>query len=380
MAIQQNSRRGITLVEVLVVIGIIGLLVCLLIPAIQVAREAARRSQCTSNMKQIGIALTSYHGVHRVLPPLLLWQPAGEPLGMGILPPGMIDRLVTEKPAGEPDRLYSNWLSLLLPFIEELNVQLNGDPALPISDARNIAVRSADLPILKCPSDPNNVPENHYQRITTMGTADEGYARGNYAMNFGTNASCLMGFKIPGSPYGDDCTDGYAVEGDNLRTNVRAVWGSGIGGMNKSMALRAFPRGLTTMVAVDEIRAGVNPIDPRGTWALGFIGSSGTAGHGIHRQAGRPNNPNPKADLVANCGRVHKSVGGADVLAGMGMGCNDWLAKSASFEAGARSMHPDGVNLLMLGGTVHFVMNDVDADIWHNMHRRDYTGVLDGSF
>jgi len=160
--IEAKKRTAFTLVELLVVIAIIGVLVSLLLPAVQAAREAARRMQCTNNLKQIGLALHTYHDANKAFP-------AGS-AGFGELP---------------------NWLSFhvtLLPYTEQssLYATLQGK-GFPSSQENTDSAYSVSIPYLACPSDGNAkqafAPRNNSTRTNYVGSyadaihgADEGYS------------------------------------------------------------------------------------------------------------------------------------------------------------------------------------------------------------
>jgi len=136
-----SARAGFTLVELLVVIAIIGILVALLLPAVQAAREAARRSSCANNLKQIGIGLHNYHDTYQRFPPESIWAQSTN----------------TTNPNAGPwqPRNYS-WISLMLPFIEQgpLHNQINF--SLPLWNqvtSNNQPIRAQKIQILLCPSD-----------------------------------------------------------------------------------------------------------------------------------------------------------------------------------------------------------------------------------
>lgn len=141
MKLQQSQKRGFTLIELLVVIAIIAILIALLLPAVQQAREAARRSTCKNNLKQLALALHNYHDTHRVFPP------------------GYIDSDITagDTAAGD-DRNLLGWGAMILPFVDQAplyksigtattNFSLDW-PTNAITQAKTI------LPAFICPSDP----------------------------------------------------------------------------------------------------------------------------------------------------------------------------------------------------------------------------------
>jgi prepilin-type N-terminal cleavage/methylation domain-containing protein/prepilin-type processing-associated H-X9-DG protein len=140
MSAPSRYRSGFTLVELLVVIAIIGVLVALLLPAVQAAREAARRTQCSNNVRQLSLAAHNFHDTYGKLPSSV------RPAGLTPLP----------RVAG---------LTLSLPFIEQTNVYSVYDQSKNWFDPANLPVTSKQIPSYLCPSTPepkrlDGVPEN----------------------------------------------------------------------------------------------------------------------------------------------------------------------------------------------------------------------------
>jgi prepilin-type N-terminal cleavage/methylation domain-containing protein len=126
-------RRAFTLVELLVVIAIIGVLVALLLPAVQAAREAARRVSCLNNVTQLGLSLHNYEFHHETLPP-------------GVTNPDGPIR-------NEPQGIHVSWIVKVLPYLEQNAVYRKFDQSLGAYDNANAEVRALEIRPLQCPSD-----------------------------------------------------------------------------------------------------------------------------------------------------------------------------------------------------------------------------------
>jgi prepilin-type N-terminal cleavage/methylation domain-containing protein/prepilin-type processing-associated H-X9-DG protein len=131
---KRKRNRAFTLIELLVVIAIIGILIALLLPAIQAAREAARRVRCQNNLMQVGVALQLYESAHDVLPP-------------GVADPG--PGPIVSSPVG----MHHSWIIYLLPHLEQTVAFKQVDFNSSVYGAKNQPVRNITLSVLRCPSD-----------------------------------------------------------------------------------------------------------------------------------------------------------------------------------------------------------------------------------
>jgi formylglycine-generating enzyme required for sulfatase activity/Tol biopolymer transport system component/type II secretory pathway pseudopilin PulG len=345
--------------DLLAALGISSLAILLIIPMIHSSRVSARQTQCANNLRQIGVALQAYFETNESFPYAARWT---------------IEDLPVKRPELQPrtgHATHENWLQLLLPHLGEGELADSFDRTASITDPRNEAARTAELTILRCPDDPYNRHDNLYTYEDPGRGISSSFARGNYSINGGTQSVN----RYPGYDAAPSA-DGYHYAFDQNRTEFQA-WGNGVAGINKAFRRDDFMNGLSTLVAVNEVRAGIHPIDPRGVWALGQLGGSITFGHGVTGDDAGPNNQGDRADDVLGCGTLHRVLG-SDAIARERMPCCSYW--ELNLQATSRSLHDRGVNTLMMDGSARFISDTIDPSLWHVMHSRETpSGVLDES-
>jgi prepilin-type N-terminal cleavage/methylation domain-containing protein/prepilin-type processing-associated H-X9-DG protein len=365
-----RRRNGFTLVELLVVIAIIGVLIGLLLPAVQKIRLAAARITCANNLHQLGLAAHHYVDVNQILPPTVIMTYAShdDPNRPGGFE---ITQDITQ-PFGP------NWAVLLLPFIEQDNlfksarVDLYPGPGaaawkpgvnpntLPFDRTWRL-VRGQEIKTYQCPADGNNqVPYDDESGVDCP--AEFGWARGNYAANSGFTDwdHTVGGFNAlnnePFSGPGDSTSDGIPAH------MLYPISKGPPMAINYGSRLTGFPDGTSTTCLFNEVRAGIDPTDPRGVWAMGMPSSSIT-------NAGRNYNPTPNNPLGddGNSGDEiqqaykfwYSTIGSKERMGAFPNTAGDTMNSGM-----ARSMHFGGVNACFADGHVQFIKNGVSQWTW----------------
>lgn len=329
-----QARTGFTLVELLVVIAIIGILVALLLPAVQAAREAARRMQCSNNLKQLGIAMHNYHDRYLIF--ARSWWPAGSSIQ------------ATNNP-----NLGPNWVVSILPDYEQQGIFDAIDFSQNMTAAVNEQARSTRIASMICPSD-------SYSRRPFMGTSNsmtnqmgDNWARGNYGANGGL--AFMTDKKHDQFDGAFDTSPGWD------KTNSLSYRTRGVIGANSALRMSEITDGTSNTVLIGEIRAGVTSFDSRGVWAMSGACPSGLWAHGYRGDCRGPNALSPDADDVMACTEIRNAFGGtAAGLQKIGMPCSsgNW----PNFQQTMRSTHVGGVQAVFCDGSVHYINDYVQSD------------------
>ena len=325
-------RVGFTLVELLVVIAIIGVLVALLLPAIQAAREAARRSSCGNNFKQLGLALQNYHDARKTFPYSEVQSAAAPALTYGYQGP--------------------TWVVAVLPFIEGSNVlTLYNKNAFWMDAAANISFRSSNLPFMICPSDSYAGTQFNGTNVGITGTVvgpQSNWARGCYGANV---SPFWTSYQLAGSQ----------AAWAQWTTNIN---GKGIMAPNYALSMKQITDGTSKVIALVEMRADPDAAGARGVWALG-TGSSAAWAHGGTNNnssfpdpgpnfAGNPLGQPGSGDVTLGCGT---NVTAAQAFA-VGMGC---YGNGANDVMGPKSQHPGGLLTVFCDGSVHWIDDSIQV-------------------
>jgi prepilin-type N-terminal cleavage/methylation domain-containing protein/prepilin-type processing-associated H-X9-DG protein len=346
------AKRGFTLVELLVVIAIIGVLVALLLPAVTAAREAARRTQCGNNLKNLGLAMINYHDVNRKFP-----------LG-GVC----INNTCHPAPVGQGTSNYrddtttawsTTWAISILPQLEQKALFDMWDPSKRYG-ANNTQrqVTGTPLQIFKCPSD--ITAREAVDLDNNPGTFD----KGNYGLNFGAGSANEN--TNSGNKAGPDDVPSWTMQAYQRASPNRGLSNLRDGGNNQqpsNVGLQDFVDGASNTVIIGEMLHFTANDDCRGCWgkAMGGVISGYTRGNPEVDGPTGIATPNVKAVGIYRDAPVHCSEGataGDPDLECQGSS-GDGLGGNAM-----RSRHPGGVQATFGDGRVQFLTNSIDKFIY----------------
>ena len=324
------SRAGFTLIELLVVIAIIGVLISLLLPAVQKVREAANRTQCQNNLKQIGLALHNYHDTFKRFPP------------------GYIDgnKSTSATLAGIPDNDVGpgwGWASFLLPYLEQGNVYNRIDFKQGVGIGVNVQMSQQPLSVFQCPSD--DLQEAFPIYDSTFTTPIAVVAHGNYV---GCN-----GWVECYNNAGGFCAGGVGNDGLPGTTGAAA---NGLFYRNSKTNIASVIDGLSNTIVVGERSSNHAP----STWTGAVTGARCPAWMATIPPT-QPYTPPPgpaydnadfdEALILAHGNATH-------------LPSSDFPIYDPDV---FYSKHPSGANFLFGDGSVHFLSSNIDPNTYQNL-------------
>ena len=357
--------KGFTLVELLVVIAIIGILIAMLLPAVQAAREAARRAQCVNNLRQIGTALQNHHSTYNCFPPGVPsctaenWNTGGTQAGAYCQGPNWACNILSEM--GE-DQMYQNVFACMeVQFNAADDTEHWGDQQSPSNPSLNVGATTPSFYL--CPS-------ADVMREDLDAWQLEGISKGNYAACYGSDTYVWSAKPHQANPatagvFGvvmlDKWSRRVAAQTENEST-MKGVWKMG---HNQGVSMADIKDGASNTLAVSEVIGWDNSSDARGVWVLSTMGASAFSAR-TPPNAGPSNTggltPAQYNDKIAMCD--------SSIPTSHPMYCNQNHQTDGNIWAAARSSHSGGVNGLMADSSVHFFSNAVELPVWKALATR----------